>query len=252
LDSGLQRELFTFSLDLQNAHTDGADEEAIDMETRTNFQKHLRKVEEDVVTMGDMVAKAIDRSIKALQKRDLTLAHQIIADDTKINEQRFSIEDKCVGLIATQQPMANDLRIIVAVLSIIVELERIGDYAEGIAKIVVMIGDEAPLKPLIDIPRMGDITLEMINASLKSFVTRDVELAMKVVSLDSVVDGLYDQVFRELLTFMMVDPKTTNRATRLIWVAHNLERAADRATNICERVVFTVTGKMEEIGGSKY
>ena len=222
------------------------------METRADFHKHLREVEEDVVSMGDRVAKAIDRSIKALQKRDLTLAHQIIADDAKINEQRFSIEDKCVGLIATQQPMANDLRIIVAVLSIIVELERIGDYAEGIAKIVVMIGDEAPLKPLIDIPRMGDITLEMINTSLKSFVTRDVELAMKVVSLDSVVDGLYDQVFRELLTFMMVDPKTTNRATRLIWVAHNLERAADRATNICERVVFTVTGKMEEIGSSRY
>jgi len=222
------------------------------METRADFHKHLREVEEDVVSMGDRVAKAIDRSIKALQKRDLTLAHQIIADDAKINEQRFSIEDKCVGLIATQQPMTNDLRIIVAVLSIIVELERIGDYAEGIAKIVVMIGDEAPLKPLIDIPRMGDITLEMINTSLKSFVTRDVELAMKAISLDSVVDGLYDQVFRELLTFMMVDPKTTNRATRLIWVAHNLERAADRATNICERVVFTVTGKMEEIGGSKY
>jgi phosphate transport system protein len=115
-----------------------------------------------------------------------------------------------------------------------------------------MIGDEAPLKPLIDIPRMGEITLEMINTCLQSFVTRDVDLAMKVVSLDSVVDGLYDQVFRELLTFMMVDPKTTNRATRLIWVAHNLERAADRATNISERVVFTVTGKMEEIGASKY
>jgi phosphate transport system protein len=140
----------------------------------------------------------------------------------------------------------------VAVLSIMTELERIGDYAEGIAKIVVMIGDEAPLKPLIDIPRMGEITLEMINTCLRSFVSRDVDLAMKVVSLDSVVDGLYDQVFRELLTFMMVDPKTINRATRLIWVAHNLERAADRATNISERVVFTVTGKMEEIGASKY
>ncbi len=222
------------------------------METRTDFHKHLREIEDDVVSMGDMVARAIDRSIKALQKRDLTLAHQIIADDAKINGQRFSIEDKCIGLIATQQPMASDLRIIVAVLSIIVELERIGDYAEGIAKIVIMIGDEAPLKPLIDIPRMGDITLEMINTSLKSFITRDVELAMKAVSLDSVIDGLYDQVFRELLTFMMVDPKAINRATRLIWVAHNLERAADRATNICERVVFTVTGKMEEIGGSKY
>jgi phosphate transport system protein len=222
------------------------------METKTGFHKHLSEVEEDVVSMGDRVATAIDRSIKALQKRDLTLAHQIIADDAKINEQRFGIEDKCIQLIATQQPMVNDLRIIVAVLSIIVELERIGDYAEGIAKIVVMIGDEPPLKPLIDIPRMGDITLEMINTSLKSFITRDVELAKKAISLDSVIDGLYEQVFRELLTYMMVDPKTINRATRLIWVAHNLERAADRATNICERVVFTVTGKMEEIGGSKY
>ncbi len=222
------------------------------METRTAFHQHLKEVEEEIITMGTMVAKAMDRAIDALKKRDLILAHQIIADDDKINKQRFSIEDQCIGLIATQQPMASDLRIIVAVLNIIIELERIGDYAEGIAKIVVMIGDEPPLKPLIDIPRMGEITIDMIHKSLQSFVTRDVALATQVVSLDSVVDGLYDQVFRELLTFMMVDPKTTNRATRLIWVAHNLERAADRATNICERVVFMVTGKMEEIGGSKY
>ena len=222
------------------------------METRVSFHKYLREVEDDVLTMGSMVAKAIDRAIEALKKRDLTLAHQIIADDAQVNKQRFSIEDKCVGLIATQQPVASDLRIIVAVLNIITELERIGDYADGIAKIVIMIGDEPPLKPLIDIPRMGEITIDMINKSIQSFSARDVELAMRVVSLDGIIDGLYDQVFRELLTFMMVDPKTTNRATRLIWVAHNLERAADRATNICERVVFMVTGKMEEIGASKY
>ena len=222
------------------------------METRLTFHQHLKEVEDDVLAMGKMVVKAIERSIEALKNRDSTLAHQIIADDAQINKQRFSIEEKCIGLIATQQPVASDLRIIVAVLNILTELERIGDYAEGIAKIVIMIGDEAPLKPLIDIPRMGQITLDMVNKSLQSFVARDVELAKRVVSLDSVVDTLYDQVFRELLTFMMLDPKTTNRATRLIWVAHNLERAADRATNICERVVFTVTGKMEEIGGSKY
>jgi phosphate transport system protein len=222
------------------------------METGTAFQKQLREVEEDVLTMGNRVVKAIDRSMEALKKRDLNLAHQIIADDAQINKQRFSIEEKCVVLIATQQPIESDLRIIVAVLNVLTELERIGDYAEGIAKIVIMIGDEAPLKPLIDIPRMGEITRDMINQSLQSFATRDVELAMRVISLDNIVDSLYDQVFRELLTFMMVDPKTTNRATRLIWIAHNLERAADRATNICERVVYTVTGKMEEIGGSKY
>ena len=222
------------------------------METGTGFQKHMQEVEEDVLTMGNRVTKAIERSMEALKKRDLNLAHQIIADDAQINQQRFSIEEKCVALIATQHPIESDLRIVVTVLNIITELERIGDYADGIAKIVIMIGDEAPLKPLVDIPRMGEITRDMINKSLQSFTTRDVELAMRVVSLDSIVDSLYDQVFRELLTFMMVDPKTTNRATRLIWIAHNLERAADRATNICERVVYTVTGKMEEIGGSKY
>jgi len=142
------------------------------------------------------VVKAIERSIEALKNRNSTLAHQIIADDAQINKQRFSIEEKCIGLIATQQPVTSDLRIIVAVLNILTELERIGDYAEGIAKIVIMIGDEAPLKPLIDIPRMGEITLDMINKSLQSFVSRDVGLAMRVVSLDSVVDTLYDQVFR--------------------------------------------------------
>jgi len=222
------------------------------METKAAFHQYFKEVEGDVLEMGNTVVKAIERAIEALKKRDLTLAHQIIADDAHINRQRFSIEDKCIGLIAAQQPMASDLLLIVAVLNIATELERIGDYAEGIAKIVIMIGDEPLLKPLIDIPRMAEITLEMINQGLQSFVTRDVELAMRVVSLDGVVDSLYDQVFRELLTFMMVDPKTTNRATRLIWVAHNLERAADRATNICERVVYTVTGKMEEIGASKY
>jgi phosphate transport system protein len=222
------------------------------METGAAFHEHFREVEEAVLTMGNTVVNAIDRSMEALKKRDLNLAHQIIADDAQINKQRFSIEDKCVALIAAQQPIESDLRIVVAVLNILTELERIGDYAEGIAKIVIMIGDEAPLKPLIDIPRMGEITRDMIKESLQSFAGRDVELAMRVVSLDNIVDSLYDQVFRELLTFMMVDPKTTNRATRLIWIAHNLERAADRATNICERVVYTVTGKMEEIGGSKY
>ena len=222
------------------------------METRTGFQTHFKEVEGDLLTMGNMVAKAIDRAVEALKSRDSTLAHQIIADDAHINKKRFTIEENCIGLIATEQPVASDLRLIVAVLNIIIELERIGDYAEGIAKIVIMIGDEAPLKPLIDIPRMAEITLDMINKSLQSFVTRDVELAMRVVSMDRIVDDLYDQIFRELLTFMMVDPKTINRATRLIWVGHNLERAADRATNICERVAFTVTGKLDEIGASKY
>jgi len=222
------------------------------MEMSASFRKGFQEIQDKVLAMGDMVVKEINRSIDALKKRDLKMAHQVIANDAKIDELRFAIEDRCIELVATQKPTTNDLRVIVAVLSIITELERIGDYAEGIAKIVVMIGDEPPLKPLIDIPRMAELTTEMIDKSLKSFVTRDVELAKHVVTMDTSVDGLYDQVFRELLTFMMVDPKTINRATRLIWVAHNLERAADRVTNICERVVFMVTGKMEELEVSKY
>jgi phosphate transport system protein len=196
--------------------------------------------------MGSMVSKATLLAIEALQKRDLALANQIIADDKKINRKRFDIEEKCIQLIATQQPMASDLRTIVAVLNIITELERIGDYAEGNAKITIMIGNEPPLKPLVDIPRMAEKTADMLNRSLTAFINHDADAAIKISAEDDFMDNLYDQVFRELLTFMAEDPKTITRATRLIWVTHNLERSADRVTNICERVVFMVTGKMEE------
>jgi len=222
------------------------------MEMNTAFHGQLREIQDNVLTMASDVTKAIDHSIEALKKRDMRLAHQVMADDAEINKQRFAVENKCVELNAAQHLNTSDFQIIVAVLNIIIELERIGDYADGTANIVVMIGDEPPLKPLIDIPRMAEITIDMVNKSVQAFITRDVELAKRVVSMDNVVDGLYDQVFRELLTFMIADSKTINRATRLIWVAHNLERAADRATNICERVVFMITGKMEEIGASKY
>jgi phosphate transport system protein len=199
-----------------------------------------------------MVDKAISRSMEALKKRDLELARKVIADDQKINQKRVDTEERCIELIATQQPVASDLRVIIAVLNIIVDLERIGDHAEGIANIVLMIGDEPPLKPLIDLPRMAEKTRDMLQRSLGAFIKRDADAARKISGEDDEVDNLYDQVFRELLTFMMNDPRTILRATRLIWVAHNLERSADRVTNICERVVFTVTGKMEEIGASKY
>jgi phosphate transport system protein len=222
------------------------------MEMRTTFHKRLREIQDDILTMGSMVSKALLHSIEALKNRDLELAQQIIADDQKVNGKRFEIEEKCIELIATQQPMASDLRIIIAILNITTEIERIGDYAVGIARIVVMIGDEPPLKPLIDIPRMAEQTVDMLRRSLDAFINRDAEVAKKISSEDDLVDHLYDQVFRELLIFMAEDPKTITRATRLMWTAHNLERAADRVTNICERVVFIVTGKMEEIGASKY
>jgi len=222
------------------------------MEIRTAFHRRLKEIQDDVLAMGNMVEKAISRSIEALKNRDLALAQQIIADDQRINQRRFAIEEKCIQLIATQQPMAGDLRTIVSILFVTTELERIGDHAEGIAKIVIMIGDEPPLKPLIDIPRMAEKTNDMLRRSLRAFVDRDADCARNLVAEDDEVDALYDQVFRELLTFMAEDPKTITRATRLLWVAHNLERSADRVTNICERTAFIVTGKMEEIGASKY
>jgi phosphate transport system protein len=222
------------------------------MEIRTGFHKKLKEIQDDILVMGSMVSKSIARATEALQNRDLKQAQQIIEDDQKINQKRFEIEEKCIQLIATQQPMASDLRTLISVLNIITELERIGDYAEGNAKITIMIGNEPPLKPLIDIPHMAEKTIDMLNRSLDAFIKRDAELAKKIIAEDDLIDNLYDQVFRELLFFMAEDPKTITRATRLIWVAHNLERSADRVTNICERVIFIISGKMEESGASKY
>jgi phosphate transport system protein len=219
---------------------------------RESFDHHLRQLQDEVLVLGSMVDKAIDRSMEALKSRDLELARQVVTNDPKINHKRLDIEERCIELIVTQQPVASDLRVIVAVLNIIIDLERIGDHAEGIANITLMIGDEPPLKPLVDLPRMAEKARDMLRRSLDAFIKRDADAARQISTEDDEVDNLYDQVFRELLTFMMEDPRTITRATRLIWVAHNLERSADRVINICERVVFTVTGRMEEIGASKY
>ncbi len=220
--------------------------------TRQNFENHLQMLQEELLVLGSMVEKAIVRSTEALKNRNLELARQVIDEDLQINNKRYDIEETCIELIATQQPLARDLRIIIAVLYMIVDLERIGDHAEGNAKIAIMLGDEPPLKPYIDIPRMAEKTGEMLRTALSAFFKRDVEAARNVISQDDVVDNLYDQIFRELLTYMAEDPKTISRATRLIWVAHNLERSADRVTNICERTLFVITGKVEDDGVSKY
>lgn len=221
------------------------------METRTTFHKEIREIQDEILIMGSMVNKAILQAIATLQNRDLTQAKQVIADDQKINHKRFEIEDKCIQLIATQQPMASDLRTIVTVLNIITELERIGDYAEGNAKIAIMIGEEPPLKPLVDIPVMAEKTVDMLDSSLIAFINHDINAARKIGAEDNLIDNLYAHVFHELLAFMANDPKTITRATRLMRVAHNLERSADRITNICERITFMVTGEMEEINGPK-
>jgi phosphate transport system protein len=222
------------------------------LKPRETFNHRLQQLQDEVLEMGSMVAKAISRSVEALKNRDMEASRQIIEDDLKINQKRYEIEENCSQLIATQQPMAKDLRVIIAVLNIITDLERMADHAEGIAKINLMLGDEPPLKPLIDVPRMADKAVDMLQRSLDAFIDRDVKAARDIALEDDEVDHLYDQVYNELLLFMIQDPKTISRATYLLWVAHNLERIADRATNICERVDYLVTGEIGEINISKY
>ena len=219
---------------------------------RQTLDRELGHLQDEMLILGSMVEKAITSSVEALKKRDQEAARQIIADDLKINRKRFDIEEECIQLVATQQPIAGDLRTIVSVLHVIVDLERMADHAEGIAKIAIMMGGEPPLKPLIDIPRMAEKAVDMLRRSLEAFIERDVEEAKRICEEDDEVDALYDQVYRELLTYMLQDPRNITRATWLLWVAHNLERIADRATNICERAVFLSTGKMEDLNVSKY
>ena len=219
---------------------------------REAFRDNIKELERELIDMGQMVMRALARSIEALKSRNKNEAKKIIDDDLLINKKRWDIEEKCINLIATQQPVATDLREIIALLNIVTDLERMGDHAEGIAKIVLMLGDEPLVKPLIDIPRMADKAVGMTKKSIEAFVARDAKAARAICDEDDEVDRLYDQVYRELLTFMIEDPTTITRATYLMWAAHNLERTADRVTNICERIVFLATGTMEEISVSKY
>lgn len=219
---------------------------------RVDLDRQLTHLQEEIALMGNVVDKAIYRSVEALKNRDLAESQAVIDGDDYIDQKRYDIEELCVDLIATRQPMAIDLRAIVAMLHIAVELERMGDYAEGIAKISLLMGDEPPLKPLIDIPRMANKATEMLRDSVDCLIERDLEKAEKVMDDDDEVDDLYDQVYRELLLFMIQDPRSIQRATYLLWAAHDLERIADRATNISERVVFLITGKMRKEKASKY
>jgi phosphate transport system protein len=188
--------------------------------------------------------------VEALKKRDIKGAEKIIAEDKEINKKRFDIERQLMILIATQQPMAHDLRLLASCMEIISELERMGDYAKGIANINVRMGEETLLKPLIDIPRMAQIGTSMLHRALSAFINEDVETAKAIPIEDDEVDALYIQVYRELMMIIIQDPKSIERANWLLWVAHNLERVADRVTNICERTIFIATGELNEIKSS--
>lgn len=214
---------------------------------RKSFDRKLQRLQDEMLMLANMVEEAISDSVEVLKRQDSEGSYRIIAKDRAINKKRCQIEQDCLIVIATQQPMAGDLRFLAAILDITSELERIGDYAKGIARINLMIGDTPLLKPLIDVPLMAIKAREMLHRSLDAFIQRDVELAKAIPLEDDEVDHLYNLVFEELMTFVAADISNVEQANYLLWVAHNLERAADRVTNICERVIFTVTGEFIEL-----
>ena len=217
---------------------------------RADFDRNLKLLQDDLLDLGNLVGQAITQAMDALKSRDLDASRRVVAEDDVIDERRFELEDQCIDLIATQQPIAIDLRTLMAVLHISVELERVGDYAEGIAKVTLMMGDEPASKPLFDLPLLADKASDMLGRSLDALILRDAGAAEQVCEDDDQVDNLYKKVYRELLTDMTRDPKSIRRATYLLWVAHDLERIADRATNIAERVIFLVTGKLPGVNKS--
>ena len=220
--------------------------------TRELFDKKLREMQDDVLIMGSMVEKAMQRSMDALRSRDVTQSNAVISDDQAINAKRYEIEEKCIHTIALQQPMAADLRVLVAVLFIATELERMADHAEGIARINLMLGDE-PLPPILgEIGEMADKAGDMLRRSLTAFVERDDGAARLICDEDDQIDALYDSSYHTLIQEMIRTPGDVQRITYLIWTCHNLERIADRVTNICERVIFMVTGQLEDINVSRY
>ena len=212
------------------------------MNIRQSFQNSLEELQEKVFELGKKVNYQVDAAMKSLANRDLELANEVVTGDLKINELQADIEENCMLLIATQQPFAKDLRKIVAAFKISINLERIGDLAVDVAKQNIRTGEQKLLKPLVDLPRMAEIVQDMVLKGIEAYKAEDQEAAKAMAAMDDKVDELYKQVFRELLVFMMEDPKTIGQATYLIFVGRFLERMGDYCTNIAEEVVYIETG----------
>ena len=217
---------------------------------RKTFESEIQHLKDELLLLGSMVEQQILDSVESLRKRDIEASRQIYKTDGQINAKRYTIEEQVMIVIATQQPMAHDLRLLASILEVSGELERMGDYAKGIATVSIRMGDQPLLKPLIDIPRMAQKGTDMLHRALTAFINEDEAAARLIPAEDDEVDGLYTQVYHELMMFVIQDAKAIERANWLLWVAHNLERVADRVTNICERTVFIVTGEIKEIGSS--
>jgi len=214
---------------------------------RETFFHSLEGLKAQLLDLGNRANRTIADGVTALKTRDRVLAQALIQGDAELNRLRYDIEENCYRMIATQQPMASDLRKIISILLVAIELERIADHSKNLGEIVIFMGDEPLLKPLIDIPRMADLCQEMLTQALEAFARNDAELARLICSRDDEIDNLYKQVFRELLTYVMEDARTVSRALNLLFAAHNLERIGDRITNIGERVIYAATGRLEEL-----
>jgi phosphate transport system protein len=214
---------------------------------RENFERELQRLQDEVLLLGSMAEQAVQDAVTALRQMDRKAARVIRKSDQQINEKRYQIEQETLVAIATQQPMARDLRLLAAILEIITELERIGDYAKGIAGIVLMLDKEDVEIPKGELKRMADLGMNMLHRALGAFLARDADVARAITPEDDKIDDLYNKIYRKLLKQMMADPSTVDNATRMMWAAHNLERMGDRVTNICERIVFVVTGEIKEL-----
>ncbi len=215
--------------------------------TREGFERELQRLKDDVIRMGERAGKAIHRAVEALRARDVAAAEQVIAEDDAIDALHMELEQRCMRLFATQQPMAGDLRTIASVFAITIDVERMADHAEGISRAVKRLGAEPLVKPLVDIPQMDAQVQEMLQDTLVAFRTGNAELARQAAAADDVVDRLRNRVLHDLLDIMIHDPQTVPRALELLIVARHLERAADHLTNICERIVYMVTGELREL-----
>lgn len=215
-------------------------------DTRETLDNRIIQLNAAIIEMGSMVEQAILGAVNSLKNRDVNMARSIYEADQQVNRKRVEIEEKALITVATQGPMASDLRRLASIIDIAGELERIGDYAKGIARITIRLGNLPPLKELVHIPKMAELTADMLHRAIGAFVELDEATALSIPEEDDQVDDLYNRLYKELLEIMIGDRNTIDRATFHLWVSHNLERAADRVTNICERTVFTTSAELVE------
>jgi phosphate transport system protein len=217
---------------------------------RELFEKKIKQIQDEILLLGSMVEQATLDSVKIFKNRDLDAAKTLVEDDQNINDKRFAVENAILILMATQQPLAHDLRLLASMLIVTNELERMGDYAKGIAHNAMRLGNSSIPVPIRNIEKMADLAVSMLHRALSAFINEDIKIAVTLPKEDDQVDALFNESYRSIVKTMIADPETIDESSTLLWVVHNLERFADRVVNICERTVFIKSGEMLEMDGS--